>query len=111
MSLIKKAQLDGYTVTLLYFWLDAPETAYTRVAKRVSEGGHNIPLDVIQRRYYRGIHNLVNLYIPICDKWIVVNNVSAPSKIILQGSSELGQTILNGDIWDIILKQSNDSSK
>jgi len=111
VSLIKKAQLDGYKVTLLYFWLDTPETAYIRVAKRVSEGGHNIPLDIIERRYYRGLYTLVNLYIPICDKWIVVNNVTAPSKIILQGAVELGQTILNNDIWNIILKQSNDSSK
>ena len=111
VSLIKKAQFDGYKVTLLYFWLDTPETAYIRVAKRVSEGGHNIPLDIIERRYYRGLYTLVNLYIPICDKWIVVNNVTAPSKIILQGAVELGQTILNNDIWNIILKQSNDSSK
>ena len=111
VSLIKKAQLVGYKVTLLYFWLDTPETAYIRVAKRVSEGGHNIPLDIIERRYYRGLYTLVNLYIPICDKWIVVNNVTAPSKIILQGAVELGQTILNNDIWNIILKQSNDSSK
>jgi len=68
-------------------------------------------LDIIERRYYRGLYTLVNLYIPICDKWIVVNNVTAPSKIILQGAVELGQTILNNDIWNIILKQSNDSSK
>lgn len=94
-----------------FFWLDGPETAYNRVAKRVSEGGHNIPLDVIERRYYRGVYNLVNLYLPICDKWIVVNNVTAPSKIILQGSAELGQVILNNEIWNIILKQSNDNSK
>ncbi len=107
---VKKAQGAGYKVTLLYFWLDSPNTAYDRVAKRVSEGGHNIPIDVIERRYYRGIKNLVELYIPICDKSLVMNNVSVPSEVVAQFSTELGESIISSDIWDIILKQSHDSS-
>lgn len=110
VSLIKKAQQAGYEVHLLYFWLNSPEMAYDRVAKRVSEGGHNIPIDVINRRYYRGINNLINLYIPICDKWWVMNNVGLTSKIIAQKSYELGEIIINNDIWNIISKQSHDSS-
>ena len=58
VSLIKKAQQAGYEVTLLYIWLSSPAMALRRVAKRVSKGGHNIPPDVIERRYFRGIKNL-----------------------------------------------------
>ena len=47
VSFIKKAQVKGYHVTLLSFWLKSPQVAFERVAKRVSKGGHNIPLDVI----------------------------------------------------------------
>lgn len=54
VSLIKKAHLQGYKVSLLYFWLASPVIAAQRVAKRVSKGGHHIPVDVINRRYYRG---------------------------------------------------------
>lgn len=82
--------------------------AIERVAKRVSNGGHHIPSDVIERRYYRGIKNLFNLYIPICDHWHVLNNVSAPSKMIAQSSMQLEETILNNDIWQTILKQSHE---
>ena len=109
VSFVKKAQQIGYKVTLLYFWLDSPQTAYVRVAKRVSEGGHNIPIDVIERRYYRGIKNLIDLYIPICDKWLVMNNIGAISRVIAK-SSQLGELIINGDIWKIILDQSHGSS-
>ena len=109
VSLVKKAQQMGYEVTLLYFWLDSPWVAFDRVAKRVSEGGHNIPIDVIERRYYRGIKNLFYLYIPICDKWIVMNNIGTPSVIVAQGSIEVGEIINNNDIWKTILKQGNDS--
>ena len=67
----------GYFVTLLYFWLPTPEQAIERVATRVSEGGHNIPSDVIRRRYANGIRNLTTLYTPICDYWTIYDNSAA----------------------------------
>jgi len=110
VSFIKKAQSQGYNVTLLYFWLSSPEMAYDRVAKRVSEGGHNIPLDVIHRRYYSGIKNLFNLYLPVCDKWYVMNNVGFLSEVVARSLTTFEKVVLNGDIWETILKQSYDSS-
>ena len=111
VALVKKAQQMGYVVTLLYFWLASPQMAFERVAKRVSEGGHDIPIDVIERRYYRGIENLLNLYIPVCDRWIVTNNVNVPSQVVAHSDDDLGNVIINSDIWEVILTQSNDSQK
>jgi predicted ABC-type ATPase len=108
VSLIKKAQLKGYKVKLLYFWLASPQMAIERVAIRVSRGGHHIPQDVIERRYFRGIRNLLNLYMPVCDEWFVMNNVDIPSQDIALYSAEFGEEIINIDIWNTILKQSND---
>jgi predicted ABC-type ATPase len=67
--LVKQAQQQGYKVILLFFWLDSPQVAEQRVAKRVMEGGHNIPKDVIYRRYWFGLNNLFNIYMPIVDVW------------------------------------------
>jgi predicted ABC-type ATPase len=111
VSLVTKAQHAGYEVTLLYFWLSSPEMAHNRVAKRVSEGGHNIPGDVIDRRYYRGISNLINLYIPVCDNWIVVDNTEMVSTTVAKSSKKLTEVIINSDIWNIILGQSNENSR
>ena len=55
ISIVKKAQSQGYFVTLIFFWLNSIELAKQRVKVRVTEGGHNIPEDVIERRYIRGI--------------------------------------------------------
>jgi len=66
-KLVLEAQAKGYIVMLVYFWLNTPELAIERVKKRVKSGGHNIPEDVILRRYKAGINNLTNMYIPICD--------------------------------------------
>ena len=109
VSFIKKAKDRGYTVTLLYLWLDSPELAINRVAKRVSRGGHNIPNDVVIRRYYRGISNLMKLYIPISDNWLLVHNSDLAPDIIARSSDILGKTIINNDIWNKIESQSNDN--
>ncbi|WDZ98996.1 zeta toxin family protein [Mucilaginibacter sp. SJ] len=109
VSLVKRARQKGYEVTLLFFWLSSPEMAMERVAKRVSKGGHNIPADVIERRYYRGIRNLVSLYIPLCDKWVVINNINTGSLVVARGFGSLEETIIESDVWKVILDQANDN--
>lgn len=78
INLVKNAHSKGYQVVLLFFWLSSPEMALERVAKRVKEGGHNIPVETIFRRYWLGIKNLFNLFIPIVDKWMLVDNINNP---------------------------------
>ena len=77
VKFVERAQAKGYFVTSLYFWLPTPEQAIERVATRVSEGGHNIPSDVIRRRYANGIRNLTTLYTPIGDYWTIYDNSAA----------------------------------
>ncbi|MCQ2078297.1 MAG: zeta toxin family protein [Bacteroidaceae bacterium] len=97
VSLIKKAQAQGYIVNLLFFWLNSPELAIQRVAKRVSEGGHNIPTDVIIRRYQRGIDNFFKLYKDIVDFWTLVDNASNPRIVVADQ-----ETIYNEELYNII---------
>jgi predicted ABC-type ATPase len=106
VTLIQFAHKEGYEISLLFFWLDSPELAKQRVAERVSKGGHNIPADVIQRRFYRGIENLFTLYIPVCDNWTIVDNMNLVVKIIAEGKKEDEKLITNDEIWETILKQS-----
>lgn len=105
LSLIKKAKALGYKITLLYIWLDSPETAKKRVAIRVTKGGHNIPEDVIERRYYRGIYNLINLFIPVVNTWMIVNSTNVTIESIAEGTQKEENIITNDYIWDIILAQ------
>lgn len=107
VSLIKKARTNGYKVTLLYFWLFSPDLAKQRVAKRVSQGGHHIPDEIVERRYYRGVSNLLNLYVPVVDKWIVIDNMNAKPNIIAMGSGKEDKMILNSELWSVFLKQRN----
>lgn len=107
VSLIKKAQIAGYKISLLYFWLSSPKIAIERVAKRVSKGGHNIPIEVIERRYYRGLNNLYQMYMPICNEWTLIDNMDLVPEVIAKSDS-FGKAIFNDELWDIIIQQSNE---
>lgn len=98
VSLIKKSKLKGYKVSLLFFWLDSISTAKERVRYRVAHGGHNIPEDVIERRYMRGIENLMRLYIPVVDYWIIIDNTQEPVTVV-EGAGLFDITVFNSDIW------------
>ncbi|WP_199885883.1 zeta toxin family protein, partial [Flavobacterium bizetiae] len=84
ISIIKKAQSQGYFVTLVFFWLNSIELAKQRVIIRVSEGGHNIPEDVIERRYTRGIKNFFKIYLNACDNVMLFDNSNKSPILILE---------------------------
>jgi len=107
VSLIKEAEALGYKISLLYFWLGSPNMAKQRVAERVKEGGHSIPAEIIERRYYRGVFNLINLYIPACSEWIVIDNVDLKPKVIAQ-SIDNKSDIINLELWNKIVEQSHE---
>lgn len=71
---LKRCKEDGWRITLLYLWLKSPEDAVARVARRVREGGHYIPSEVIHRRYYAGLSNLLKLYLPLADEAEIYDN-------------------------------------
>ena len=86
--LVEKAHSQGYDVTLLFFWLKSPQQAIERVAERVAKGGHDIPKDIIVRRYWEGLDNLFKIYMPIVDTWILVNNGETPRSIVATGGKD-----------------------
>lgn len=72
--ILSQAKAEGYVVRVGYVSLALPELSVLRVAQRVSRGGHDIPKDVIIRRYWRSLANFERLYKPLCDAWTLYNN-------------------------------------
>ena len=104
VNLILQAQKKGYLVSLLFFWIESPEMAEMRVAMRVAEGGHNIPKNVIHRRYRSGLHNLFKLYIPCVDYWVIYDNSSLRRTTIAEGGIRMKETVYDIDNYDKIRK-------
>jgi predicted ABC-type ATPase len=108
VQFIAKAKSLGYRVTCLFFWLNSEELAVSRVKTRVEEGGHNIPEEVILRRYRSGLRNFFNLFLPKFDNWLLVNNSGPNYEIVADGSSA-ETTIHDPTLWNAI-KQKNDGN-
>ena len=89
INLVRRAHTEGYQVHLIYFWLKSQELAIQRVAERVAHGGHNIPQDVIIRRYCAGISNLFNRFMNEVDSWMIYDNSDNASVEIAVGSKEI----------------------
>lgn len=80
--MIPQWQLLGYKVELFFLSLPSADFAVERVAKRVLQGGHNIPEDVIRRRFAAGLNNFHNIYKPNVDSWTLLDSSLEPIKII-----------------------------
>ena len=93
---IFKSMKSGYQTTLIFFWLNSVELAYERVENRVFEGGHHVPKHVIARRYYAGIKNLFEIYIPISDYWMIFDNSQKmSSELIAEGTKTKSKIVKN----------------
>lgn len=102
VPLIQLAHEKGFTVNLLFLWLTTPEMARLRVNQRVSEGGHNIPDEVIRRRYTLGITNLFHLFIPLADEWAIYDNSVTPRVCVATGRRGVMKDILDADRYTLI---------
>jgi predicted ABC-type ATPase len=96
---IEGCKTRGYTINLIYLWLPSADLAVARVAKRVASGGHNIPVEVVHRRYERGLKNLTELYLPIADGWMIFDNSVEGFQLIVERISDEQPNIYNQVIW------------
>ena len=88
VGIIQEARSRGYSVTLLYLWVQSPEIAIQRVRDRVASGGHNIPDNVLRRRYVTGIQYLFDIYMPLCDRWMIGDNTIPPFTLVAEGNDK-----------------------
>jgi len=58
------------------------DIAVSRVARRVLQGGHDIPEDVIRRRFKSGLENFHERYSKVVNSWALYDNSGIESKII-----------------------------
>ena len=65
--------------------MSSPDLAIQRVAQRVRNGGHDIPKEVVIRRYQAGINNFFNIYMPCVDYWLLADNSETPRIIVAEG--------------------------
>ncbi|WP_233120894.1 hypothetical protein [Chlorobium sp. KB01] len=62
--------------------MDSADIAVSRVAERVMQGGHNIPEEIIRRRFAAGCTNFQNKYKAAVNAWAMYDGTVTPPKMI-----------------------------
>ncbi len=68
------ARAAGYHVRLDFLLLPDVEDSIRRVADRVDQGGHNVPLEDLRRRFRVGVQNHFSIYRQVIDTWSLYDN-------------------------------------
>ena len=87
VKLFKKLREDDYQLHLFFLWLPSPQLAIERIKERVREGGHDVPIRDIRRRFYRSVANFFKLYQPFLNSWMILNNTGIRPALIARSAS------------------------
>jgi predicted ABC-type ATPase len=102
---IDLAKREGFEFHLLFLRLESEELAIERVAERVRRGGHDVPEDVIRRRYRLGIRNFFEMYQPQADEWMMYDTSLSESDLIAAGRGNNVSTVYKRDKWQKICEE------
>jgi predicted ABC-type ATPase len=101
------AQAEGYKVVLIFYWLNSVELAIDRVKSRVLKGGHNIENQVIERRYNRGINNLINIYLPLVNECLIFDNTNLDYELFAVKTDANSFYIINQEKWKTLTRKNS----
>jgi predicted ABC-type ATPase len=85
--MIKEWRAFGYSVEMAFLKLPEVQMAIQRVATRVRHGGHDIPVDVITRRFAAGWRNFNEVYKSLVDSWTLYDNSGVRPVVVEIGSN------------------------
>jgi len=99
VRLLKECQAAGCRISLIYLWVPSAEYSIARVARRVSQGGHHIPDEVIRRRHLAGLRNMRHLYLPLAYDAFVYDNKDRALRLIARRAAGSPVIVLDEEIW------------
>jgi predicted ABC-type ATPase len=100
IPLLGACSQDGWRISLYYFWLTSPDQSVARVARRVREGGHDIPAEVIFRRFRTGVSNMLNLYLPLAHEAEIYDNTDRQRILIAEKRAASGIHVHDQGRWN-----------
>jgi predicted ABC-type ATPase len=95
IGLMSKAREAGYRVGLIFVLLKNVNLNIRRVRERVRRGGHDIPKEVIKRRYVRAFCNLPRAMQIAQESVVYENSGTSPIKLITLADGNIVQNALD----------------
>lgn len=105
LKLVRRLRADGWKVELIYLALPNMDLSKFRVAERVKQGGHNIPIADIERRFARSLANLLQEFSPAVDFCEChINSDDSPECVFYQSGPR--RTIVHAQYYQQLLNES-----
>ena len=109
---LRNMRRGGYAVRIFYVMVPSAAEAYRRVQRRVKMGGHDIPKDVVVRRFARSAANLFALYMPLANNWTVhENRTDALPVEVARGAAGEQPEVLLEKSWQKLIKIATNVSR
>lgn len=99
LPFLRRLKVQGYHVAIYFFALRSSRLAVRRVRHRVALGGHDVPAEVVIRRFGRSLHNFSNLYTEVADEWMMFDNSSGQSAQLIAQFVNGRKTIEDTALW------------
>ena len=104
---LRGLKADGYRVAIHYFALASPFLAVRRVKLRVAMGGHDVPTDVVRRRFGRSVVNFFGLYLPLANEWSVYDNSTNLAAVLVAEFDGAETTVKRAKTWQMLQSLKN----
>jgi len=101
LDFIKRAIEAGYFIRLFFVGTDHPSINASRIAHRVMEGGHDVPIPKIISRFTKSILNC-SLIAPIVDRLYVYDNsveYAEPKLLFRATNGKLEKIYTEVNVW------------
>ena len=107
LDFIRRAKAAGYFIRLFFVGTDSPVINASRIARRVMEGGHDVPIAKIISRYNKSIANCA-VAASMADRTYIYDNsveYANPTLLFRVNDGKLGKVYSKVNDWaDEILK-------
>lgn len=81
-SWVLKAKAAGYFIKLVFIWIQSLEESIDRIRRRVREGGHDVPVRDVRRRFLKTLANFFNDFCPLADAWKLFDNSDEALRLV-----------------------------
>ena len=95
LKFITTAREKGYGIKFFFVYIKSFHLAIERVALRVIKEGHNIPPEVIERRYYKGLQNF-SRYTAHANVWYLYDNSGSEYELVAKSVDKV-EKIISGE--------------
>jgi len=104
LRVLRSMKAQGYSIHLYFLWTTDVELTRLRIVQRVRKGGHDIPDEIVDRRYRKCIANFFLHYRPLADAWRLFDSSGRePRQIAFEEGGEL--TIIDGKLYGQLLEE------